>query len=159
MERVTKILKHPTFTACLAKIRELEKDRSFCGHDLNHFLDVARIAVIINAEESHTVPKELIYGAALLHDIGRHEQYLYQKAHHEASAEIAEGILRDCGFREGEIGQILDAILAHRDPHQKGNALTEILYRADKLSRPCCCCDAEALCNWSQDKKNLILRY
>lgn len=159
MERVTKILKHPTFTACLAKIRELEKDRIFCGHDLNHFLDVARIAVIINAEESSTVSKELIYGAALLHDIGRHEQYLYQKAHHEASAEIAEGILKDCGFGKEEIRQIRDAILAHRAPDQKDSVLADILYRADKLSRPCFCCDAEASCNWSQEKKNLVLRY
>ena len=152
-------MKHPTFTACLAKIRELEKERIFCGHDQKHFLDVARIAAILNAEESLGVSKELIYGAALLHDIGRHEQYLNQKPHHVASAEIAEDILKDCEFGEKERQLILDAILEHRDPHTKGNALADIIYRADKLSRLCCCCEAESMCNWSQEKKNLTLRY
>ncbi len=159
MERVTKILNHPTFRGCLAQIGELEKDRIYCSHDLTHFLDVARIAAILNAEECHAVPKELIYGTALLHDIGRHRQYLHQEPHHEASAKIAKEILKDCDFTKEEQMRVLDAILAHRNPKQKVDALSDIIYRADKLSRLCCCCDVEASCNWSREKKNLTIRY
>ena len=159
MERITKIFNHPVYQACLAQIGELEKDRIYCGHDLTHFLDVARIAAILNAEECHAVPKELIYGTALLHDIGRHRQYLHQEPHHEASAKIAKEILKDCDFTKEEQMRILDAILAHRNPNQKVDALSDIIYRADKLSRLCCCCDVEASCNWSREKKNLTIRY
>ena len=159
MKRVIKILKHPVYTACLKQIKELEKDRIFCGHDLAHFLDVARVAALLNAEEGLDVSKELIYAAALLHDIGRHEQYLNGTAHNEASAAIATGILEDCGFTEEEKTAVLGAITEHRMAKEKRTALADIIYRADKLSRPCFNCRAEAECNWSRDKKNMTLRY
>lgn len=159
MENVNKILRHPLYTENVRKIGELERDRIFCGHDSAHFLDVARIASLLNAEERRGVEKKLIYAAALLHDIGRGEQYVHGTPHHEAGAALAEPILADCGFAKEETEMILDAILAHRAAGEKENALADLIYRADKLSRPCYACAAEAECNWSKEKKNLILNY
>ena len=54
---------------------------------------------------------------------------------------------------------ILEAIRMHRtDPINEKN-LAGILYRADKKSRACYCCESEPLCNWSNQKKNLIIQY
>ena len=65
MDRIDKILKHNLFLENLQKIEAAEADRCFCRHDMAHFLDVARIGMIINLEESLEIPGELIYGAAL----------------------------------------------------------------------------------------------
>lgn len=159
MKKVNEILNHPVYMETVRKIEELERERVFCGHDLSHFLDVARVACLLNAENGFGVAKELIYAAALLHDIGRGEQYLHGTPHHEASAVIAAKILDDCGFAEDEKEAVLEAILAHRSSGEKGSSLVDMIYRADKLSRPCFGCKAEAECNWSSEKKNLILNY
>ena len=151
---------HPTYRACLQKIEELEAERIFCGHDMAHFLDVARLAYIFNLEEELKIDKERIYAAALLHDIGRHVQYLEGTPHQEAGIPIARQILRDCGFFGEEEEDILKAIARHRDSSVKGEAsLAGILYRGDKMSRSCFGCRAKEQCDWSQEKKNLRIRY
>lgn len=98
MERLNRILRHPLWKGALQQIEELESERIFCRHDLDHFLHVARIAYIENLEQSLDLSKEIIYAAALLHDIGRGLQYEKGIPHEEASAALAEGILTDCGF-------------------------------------------------------------
>ncbi len=85
-----------------------------------HFLDVARLAYIFNLEEHLGIDRERIYAAALLHDIGRHVQYLDGTPHQEAGLPIAGEILRDCGFSEGEEEEILEAIARHRDGSVEG---------------------------------------
>lgn len=160
MDRVNKILQHPTYKACLRQIRMLEAERIFCGHDMAHFLDVARLAYIFNLEEDRGVAKECIYGAALLHDIGRHIQYLEGIPHQEAGLPIAEEILKECGFTEKEREDMLEAIARHRDVSVKEEAtLAGLIYRADKASRGCFGCQAEKECNWSDEKKNLRITY
>lgn len=154
MERVNQIWQHAEYQRCLRKIQELEAERKFCRHTPEHFLDVARITWLLSLEAGMLLEKELVYGAALLHDIGRHLQYEQGIPHEEASAQIAEGILQDCGFDEEEIEEILKAIRMHRQS-QKTQDFSGLLYRADKLSRSCFCCPAEAECNWPQEKKNL----
>ena len=159
MERVNRILRHPLWKGALQQIEELESERIFCRHDLDHFLHVARIAYIENLEQSLDLSKEIIYAAALLHDIGRGLQYEKGIPHEEASAALAEGILTDCGFCENEIKVIADAITAHRDADAaKGYDLAGILYRADKNSRNFFACKAEHECNWSREKKNTRIK-
>ena len=63
MERVNGILKDPLYRTCLSKIALFERDRIFCGHDMAHFLDVARLAYIFNLEENLGIEKEEIYTA------------------------------------------------------------------------------------------------
>jgi len=52
MERLNRILRHPLWKGALQQIEELESERIFCRHDLDHFLHVARIAYIENLKKS-----------------------------------------------------------------------------------------------------------
>ena len=70
-----------------------------------------------------------------------------------ASAGIAKTILDETGFSVEERDRIVKAILTHRKGDGDGE-LAEIIYDADKLSRDCLFCRAEAECNWSEEKKN-----
>jgi len=160
MDRVDQILHHRLYINHLDKIGTAEKGRKYCRHDMSHFLDVARIARIINQEEALGFKTEWIYAAALLHDIGRHMQYQEGIPHEQAGAMIAPQILRDCDFREEETELITEAISRHRDA-QTGTAgdFGALLYRADKASRACYSCSQEAGCNWNRKKKNLKIKY
>lgn len=160
MDRIDRIVKHPIFQENLRKNNDAEKDRRFCRHDIAHFLDVARIGWCISMEEGLGIERELIYGAALLHDIGKHRQYSEGISHEQASASIAPEILRDCGFDDIETDVIISAILTHRDESSAGEiGLQGILYRADKASRPCYACSVEQECRWKGEKKNRSIRY
>ena len=55
MNRLDEICSHPLWQKCLQEIGRLEEDRIFCGHDVQHFLDVARIAYIENLEQEYAV--------------------------------------------------------------------------------------------------------
>ena len=113
----------------------------------------------IYALEKHLeLPKELIYAAALLHDIGRAQQYQYNIPHDIAGVEIAREILTDLHFTEQEKELILFSIGHHR----KGDScstLSALLYKADKQSRNCFLCSAASECYWSDDKKNMKIEY
>ncbi len=160
MDRINKILNNKIYMECIDKNKMAEVSRSFCHHDMGHFLDVARLAMIFDLQEGLGISREMIYAAALLHDIGRWKQYEDGTPHERASAELAPEILADCGFSEAESEQILSAILNHRNAAVKQEqTLAGILYRADKMSRSCFCCEAERECDWKGDKKNLELRY
>lgn len=158
MERVNRILRHDVFWRHIRENGAAEKERIFCRHDMAHFLDVARIAMIINLQEGLGLSQGMIYGAALLHDIGRHEQVKTGVPHEIASARIAPDILSDCGYAPGEISEITEAILLHRDSESGSRQdLAGILYRADKASRACFICGASGQCDWEEEKKNHIM--
>lgn len=160
MERVNRILEHKLFRENLAKNNLMEVDRRFCRHNMTHFLDVARIASILNEEENQRVNREWIYAAALLHDLGRHVQYKDGTPHEIAGAGIAPSILKECGFKDAETDIIAEAILVHRDhTAEEKKGLMGLLYRADKLSRACFACEVESDCHWKGSRKNLMLRY
>lgn len=160
MDRIDRILKHSLFLHHLQANNAAEADRRFCRHNIEHFLDVARIGRIIALEEQLHMNQEWIYAAALLHDMGKHVQYEEGTPHEIASGEIAPEILRECGFDEKETTVIVEAILAHRDASIAGEKnLKGILYRADKASRGCFLCPAEAECNWKDGRKNLQIMY
>lgn len=143
------------------QIKKWEKNRIFCHHDMAHFLDVARLAMIIKLKEAiENVSEEFIYAAALLHDIGRFKQYEDGTPHQIASAKLAPAILQEAGFDEKETAVIISAILNHRNQDiAQDKTLDGIIYRADKMSRSCFACDAETLCDWKKDKKNLYIKY
>lgn len=157
MENTNRIYHSPKFQDLLLRLRALEKDRIFCKHDLNHFLSVGRIAYILNLEQGLGLSKDLLYSAALLHDLGRVEQYETGKDHHLASVEIAKEFLKDCDFTEEEQALLLHLIASHRKEGHDPAAL--LFYRADKLSRPCYFCPARSQCNWPEERKNISLRY
>lgn len=156
MENVNKILHHPKYKSLLEELNELEKDREFCNHTLEHFLDVARIAYITVLEEGLNYNKEVIYSIALLHDIGRVLQYNKGIDHNEGSAMIANELLGETLFNKEEKDQIIKAIKDHRKESE--DELSKIIYKSDKLSRNCFNCKAYEECYWSEEKKNKIIK-
>lgn len=158
MERINRILACSDYQKYLNQNDLAEAKRRFCHHNMSHFLDVARIACILNKEEDYEQSREVIYAAALLHDIGRWKQYEDGTPHEIASTELAPEILSESGFDGGESSVILEAIKNHRNPLVKEEkSLSGLLYRADKLSRPCFACQMEKECDWKKGKKNLKL--
>lgn len=160
MDKIKKILNNDKYIKYMDFNKNAEIDRKFCCHDLEHALDVARIAYIINLEESIGLKKDVIYAAALLHDIGRFAQYEAHLSHHQVGATVSKEILEECQFDETDIVSICDAIRYHKsnDSDTKDN-LIYILYKADKLSRNCFTCNAYDECYWPQDIKNVTINY
>lgn len=167
MHRINRILRHPLWQGAMVQIEEAEKDRIYCRHDLTHLLDTARLAYIENLEKGLGLSKELIYGAALLHDIGRGLEYTQGVPHDEAGSMLAGTILQETGFCESERMEILNAIASHRGTERQSESQPEgrlecktecnlagLLYRADKGSRNCFYCKHGDTCKWSEEKKN-----
>ena len=114
MKRIEAILQDERFRYGLQQIAKLEQQRIFCCHGLEHLLDVARIAWIMTLEQHLPLEKDIVYGAALLHDLGRYQQYEHQIPHHEASAALALEILPDAGYSLEETAMITAAFSAKR---------------------------------------------
>ena len=161
MDRINSILFDNQYKANINKIKSLEKKRKYCKHTIKHFLDVARIAYIINLENNLSINKDIIYATALLHDIGKWKQYEHSVPHEIASAEIAVVILERCGYKKDEIDIIKNAILLHRcKTIRKNNSnLVEIINLADKISRNCFSCKMLEKCDWDINLKNTFIKY
>lgn len=153
MNRVNKILQNELFRLHIRELKELERERIFCGHGMEHLLSVARIMRIKAFEQGLKTDPELIYAAALLHDIGRGVAYRIGSDHAVESTKIARRILEECDFGEEECEQILFSVLHHNDLTVP-DELCGLLREADKLSRNCFDCSAYDECNWSLERKN-----
>ena len=159
MERVNRIIQHEVFIREMKKLSRLERDRMYCRHDIDHLFNVARLAYIAVLEEGLPIRKDVVYGAALLHDIGRASQYETGMPHDKAGVLIAETVLTDCGFDGEECTQILEAIGGHRSKEAAGDKpLAKVLYEADKGSRACFACRAQESCNWPMERKNYSVK-
>ena len=162
MPRVDYICNHSLFRRHLTNIVRLETNRIFCRHGIDHLLDVARIMWIRNLEDDLGLDREVVYAAALLHDIGKDEQYESGIPHDVASESVAAAILDgmppELAFDPSESGAIKTAVAGHRSLRANSQPLERLLYSADKASRPCFACPARSACNWSDDKKNLSIR-
>lgn len=160
--RLSFIRRHPLYVSSYQRLLELEQDRIFCRHQMDHLLDVARIAYILNLETPLGLSRDLIYATALLHDIGKSRQYEEGIPHEIAGAEIARQILSDMppkiSFAAEEQQEILTAIRGHRRLREHAGPLESLLYKSDKMSRACFACPAEPECSWSNEKKNMEIR-
>ncbi len=155
MSAIERIRLHPEYRKRLSRLSELEADREFCCHGMAHLLDVARVAYILNLERGLGFSREIVYAAALLHDVGKGEQYETGAAHDVVGAEIARGILADTGdFSLEEQNAIVRAVREHRRPSLEASALGALLCEADKASRACYECPAREGCSWSVEKMN-----
>lgn len=155
MDRINAILNDREYRKYLDKIKEWEKKRHFCKHNMRHFMDVARISYILTLENNMNVSKEVLYAIGLLHDIGRFVQYEDGTPHEKASAVLAPAILVRCGFNKEEQDIIISCIINHRNKDNLNDSIEQIVYKADKLSRPCYSCKYEKDCNWDKYKKNM----
>ena len=162
MDRVNEIWKHPLYQKYYARIEELEQNRVFCRHQMPHLLDVARIAYIRNLEDDMGFAKDVVYAAAVLHDIGKALQYEARIPHELAGVDIAEQILADlpaeAEYTTDEKRMILTAVKGHRRLREDPEPLEKLLYESDKASRMCFACPAEAQCDWSREKKNMEIK-
>lgn len=158
MHRCDNIINHCLYRKYLQLNMQSERDRRFCRHDMNHFLDTARIGYILILEQGLNIEKHLMYASALVHDIARCEENDAIN-HDEASARFAEKILPECGFSAEETAQVAEAVRAHRLPPDDRSTLGGVLYTADKLSRRCFECSAYDECNWSREKRNNEIKY
>ncbi|MCD7947259.1 MAG: HD domain-containing protein [Oscillospiraceae bacterium] len=157
MERISRLIHDPDYIRYCRNTARFEQNRIYCRHDMAHFLDVARIAYILNLEEGLGLPKERIYAAALVHDIGRWKQYQDGTPHEEAGVPLARPLLLSAGFPPEETEDILCVVAKHRKGG--GTGLADILFRADKRSRACHACAAEDTCDWAAEKKNMEILY
>ncbi len=161
MEKVNLILNNTLFGDTLDSINFLERDRIFCRHGIEHLLDVARIMTIKNLEDDLGFDREIIYSAALLHDIGRACEYENGTSHSVAGAESARGILSQCGFENDEINMIVYAISQHNTACETAEIrddFARLLKECDKLSRNCFCCNAKDKCKWDSGKMNTKIK-
>lgn len=154
MERVNRLLADKEYKELLERLKELEKDRIFCRHGMEHLLAVARIAWIRNLEENLGLEKEVVYLSALLHDLGRVDEYEYGRPHHEAGQIRAAYFLKKIGYPQQKREQILEAVEGHRRRETGKKGLASVLAEADKASRDCGYCKAYDDCKWSMDEKN-----
>lgn len=162
-DRYKKILTDPVFQEHMKIINESEKDRIFCCHGIAHLADTARISYIISLENSAGIPKDIIYAAALVHDLGRACSDT-DVPHSVAGLKAAEKILENCGYTGDEIALVTDAVSAHSHKNETPDIsslsdLSAILSKADTLSRQCFCCPALDECNWPGEKINRTLIY
>ena len=159
MKRLESIYRDEYWLRCMKEIEIAEIDRIYCKHDFVHLMDVARLAYIYSLEEGLQIDKDLIYAAALLHDIGRSEEYTDGIPHDEAGARIAKEILKRSSYSDEEREAIISAVHGHRSHSESIGRLAYVIKRADKESRLCLSCDARDTCKWPDDKKNLNIKY
>lgn len=164
MPRVDAIWGHPAYQTAYRALARCEADRPYCRHQLRHLLDVARIMWIENLETSCGLDREVVYGTALLHDIGKAVQYATGAPHELVGARLADEILGSLPtgivFLPDERAAMVEAIRLHRKPVPDAAPLARLLYRADKASRPCYACTTELreACTWPAAKQNLVVR-
>jgi dihydrofolate synthase/folylpolyglutamate synthase len=157
LKRCSRILNDSEFQQILSGIETAEADRIYCKHGIAHLMEVARAGYIINLENKLDIPKDIIFAAALMHDIGRLAQYNEGVSHHEASAETAAKILPRCGYTPDEVRLILEAVKAHKQAPEAIKNLSDIIAEADKRTRLCMLCNAQDTCKWNDDEKNFEL--
>lgn len=159
MDKVERILNHPQFKKYMSLNSQAEKDRSFCHHDLQHAIDVARVAYIINLENGYEISKEVIYITALLHDIAKWKQYSDKSDHAAEGAVLAREILNDLDLDKNHEEMILDAISRHRKKEGHSTPLSTVLFAGDKACRQCVGCSMIEECNWYLDGSKPVFNY
>jgi uncharacterized protein len=159
MKNTNIIFSSDNYKNYLERLVYLERNREFCRHNLEHFIAVARICTILCYENNIEPDRDLIYSAALLHDLGRVKEIEEGISHEIASAELALDFLKDTDFSEEEKDKIISLIKNHRNKKNEDKSLEKMFYMADKLSRNCHSCPATDKCNWSDEKKNLTIKY
>ncbi|AHF05738.1 HD domain-containing protein [Desulfitobacterium metallireducens] len=146
--RVNRIIENPLFIEYSHKNNQAEQKRAFCKHGFDHGLAVARIAYIYLLEDKNTsLSKEVVYAAAVLHDLGRWREYETGEDHALFGADLIKPILRESGFTPGEVEVITQGIREHRlDPEGELSPLGRALAYADDWARDCRSCRSQVDC-------------
>lgn len=158
MEYVARLLEDTMYRCLLEHMKLMEAERIYCRHGLEHLMDVARLGWIMALEQKAAITKEEVYLAALLHDIGRVEEYETGISHAAAGQQLAGEILSHIGYPADQAEVLLAAIGGHRGQETEETdsdlGLAGLLKRADKASRPCFYCEAADTCKWTAEQRN-----
>lgn len=157
--RVNRIIKHPLFKEYALKNAQAEEKRAYCNHGFDHGLAVARIAYIyLQEEEDKSLSKEVVYAAAVLHDLGRWREYETGENHALVGAELVKPILKESGFGPKEEEVIVQGIREHRlDPERELSLLGRALAYADDWARDCRSCTSQEACyKYSQSMDEIV---
>ena len=154
LPRVNELIDNPIYEKHMLKIEKAEKERSYCKHGFDHGLAVARIAHSFLLEQGDTsVSKEVIYAAALLHDIGRWVEYETGEDHAQVSATLAVPLLEESGYCPEEMKVIVQGISEHRiHSGENLSPLGRALALADDWARDCRQCKAKDRCHKFTDQ-------
>lgn len=188
MPRVDALVRSAAFRRALAAIEDAEHERPWCRHGLAHLLDVARIAWIDALEHGLPLSKDVVYAAALLHDVGRAAQYACGEPHDAAGGRMAAEMLDELPaalrYAADERACIVAAVAGHRGEDADcsraagvgdasavsapaaaasfapaaADALVAVIRTADKASRSCWACAARATCHWPEEAMNASIR-
>jgi uncharacterized protein len=102
-------------------------------HDWSHTWRVVRLCQVIGEKEKADL--EILYAAALLHDIARAEADRCGVCHAELSARKARPVLAHCGFPPEKIDAVIHCIETHRfrSTAQPRSLEAQVLFDADKI--------------------------
>ncbi len=171
MKYVKRILEHPEFIKIQNEIKTWERGRIYCHHEIEHALDVCRMAWVMYLEAHAAAAiedpvlqqkKEQFYVAGLLHDIGRARQYETGEHHAAAGRAIAEKILTEIAYPGEWMEETLRIIGSHHGRaagSDTGDSVAYYIQRADHLSRNCFLCDAADSCKWKEEERNRTILY
>ena len=126
MKRIDQILSHPVFREQFALLQEAEKDRIFCRHTMEHFLDVARLMYIYNLEDQAGFSKEMIYAAGLLHDIGKSIDHEVEGSHIQIGVDLCR--------KYKESATVINAVEAHHGDVEPETLIACVVQAADTIS-------------------------
>ena len=130
--------------------------REFILRDDPHV--IINIVDATNLERNLGYDREVIYAAAILHDIGKSFQYEERIPHEIAGEKVASEILdtlpEGLAFSAEERRLILAAVREHRKKKDGAEPIAALFYDSDKRSRTCFSCPAEKECNWKDEEKN-----
>ncbi|MCD8156081.1 MAG: HD domain-containing protein [Clostridiales bacterium] len=170
MKYTDRLLHNERFLQIMREVQEDERERIYCHHELEHGLDVARIAWILCIENSVTNAQDMdadrtereerkdrIYVAGLIHDIGRSAQCRTGEHHAIAGVRLARQILTEVGYPREWIDEVCCFIREHHGRqyrYEDKSAISYYIERADQLSRNCFCCPAADTCKWEESEKN-----
>jgi uncharacterized protein len=168
MDRVNAIINNKEFQDWIVANNQAEYGSQYCRHGLEHAFDVARIAYELWLDNSgNPVAKDIVYAAALLHDIGYWSKFedltensaddedIEEESPFVVAASLAEEILFSAGYHPAVITEILKAIKNMDTDSKEG--LSVILRKANEMSRPCFICPMVEKC--SKEPKNKRLEY
>lgn len=114
--------------------RYMESCMRDSAHDAGHIQRVLDAALILSRKEKQ-VDTDVLIAAALLHDIGREEQFRTGESHASAGAAMAKAYLLEQGEIEEFAQHVSDCIRTHsfrkNDPPVSIEA--KLIYEADKL--------------------------
>lgn len=104
------------------------------AHDAGHIRRVLDAALIL-AQKEKNVDYDVLITAALLHDIGREEQFRTGESHAAVGARMAKAYLLEKGEGEAFAGHVSDCIRTHsfRKNDPPATIEAKLIYDADKL--------------------------